>query len=54
MEKNLDKMKPPYSEHIDSVFALHYMEVHSRCKKLNFSFFFLFFPFSCQAWLQGL
>ena len=27
MEKNLDIMKRPYSEHVNSALALHYMEV---------------------------
>ena len=54
MEKNLDKMKPPYSEHIDSVFALHYMEVPLEMQKIEFFFFFSFLSFQLSSMASGV
>ena len=42
MVKNLDIMKPPYSEHVNSALALHYMEVPLQMKKTEFFFSFFF------------
>ena len=55
MEKNLDIMKPPYSEHINSPLALHYMEVPLYMQKtMNFSFILSFLSFQLSSMASGV